>query len=97
MAALARVHRRLHSLEDAEAVAFKRFLEELCREYGSILASEDRRTRVIVVEGCDARLPAATAIPLSLIVNEFITNAAKHGHGTITVRLEETPQGGHLL
>ena len=97
VATLARVHWRLHSLDDAKAVAFKQFLEELCREYGSMLASEDRRSQAIVVEGCDARLPAATAIPLSLIVNEFITNATKHGRGTITVRLEERPEGGHLL
>ena len=30
-------------------------------------------------------------------MNELITNAAKHGQGVITVRLEETPEGGHLL
>lgn len=97
VAAIARVHRRLHSLDGAVDIAFKKFLSELCREYGSILASEGRRDRSIVVEGCDARLPAATAIPLSLIANELITNAAKHGRGTITVRLEERPESGHLL
>lgn len=36
-------------------------------------------------------------MPLSLIVNELITNAAKHGGGTITVRLEEPPKGGFIL
>lgn len=97
VATIARVHRRLHSLDGAKTVDFKDFLHELCREYSSMLASEHRRSQSIVVEGCDARLPAATAIPLSLIVNELITNAAKHGRGVITVRLEETPGGGHLL
>lgn len=97
VATLARVHRRLHSLDSEEAVSFKQFLDELCREYGSMLASEGRRKQAIVVEGCDARLATATAIPLSLIVNEFITNAAKHGHGIITVWLEERPEGRHLL
>ena len=97
VATLARVHRRLHSLDSEEAVAFKEFLDELCREYTSMLASEDRRKQAIVVEGCDTNLPAATAVPLSLIVNELITNAAKHGQGVITVRLEQTPEGGHLL
>jgi two-component sensor histidine kinase len=97
VATIARVHRRLHSLDDAVSVAFKQFLDELCREYSSMLASEDRQKQTIVVEGCDIKLPAATAIPLSLIANELITNAAKHGHGTITVRLEETADGGHLL
>jgi two-component sensor histidine kinase len=97
VATLARVHRRLHSLDNVKTVNFRQFLDELCREYGSMLTSKDRGVRRIVVEGCDPRLPAATAIPLSLIVNELITNAAKHGSGAITVRLEETPEGGHLL
>ena len=97
VATIARVHRRLHSLDGAETVAFGDFLHELCREYSSMLASEDRRNQSIVVESSGARLPAATAIPLSLIVNELITNAAKHGRGEITVRLEDTPEGGHLL
>lgn len=97
VATLARVHRRLHALDGQEAVAFKPFLQELCGEYRSILASEDRRRQTIVVEGADASLPARTAVPLSLIVNELITNAAKHGEGIITVRLEEPPDGGHLL
>ncbi len=34
----ARVHRPLYSLDDTEAVAFKRFLDELCREHGSMPA-----------------------------------------------------------
>ena len=97
VATLARVHRRLHALDGQGAVAFKPFLQELCGEYRSILASDDRREQTIVVEGADASLPAKTAVPLSLIVNELITNAAKHGGGIITVRLEAPPKGGLLL
>jgi two-component sensor histidine kinase len=97
VATLARVHRRLHALDSEKTVAFKPFLQELCAEYRSILASDDRRKQTIVVEGADASLPARTAVPLSLIVNELITNAAKHGGGLITVQLEEPSQGGLLL
>ncbi|WP_425066925.1 sensor histidine kinase [Reyranella sp.] len=97
VATLARVHRRLHALDSEKTVAFKQFLRELCGEYGSMLASEDRCKQTIVVEGCEANLPASIAVPLSLIVNELITNAAKHGVGVITVRLEGLPEGGHLL
>ena len=97
VATLARVHRRLHALDGEKTVAFKRFLQELCAEYRSMLASDDRRNQTIVVEGCDASLPATTAVPLSLIVNELITNAAKHGGGIITIRLEELPEGGLRL
>jgi len=97
VATVARVHRRLHALDGQESVAFKPFLQELCGEYGSMLASDDRRKQTIVVESADARLPAKTAVPLSLIANELITNAAKHGQGVITVRLEEPREGGHSL
>lgn len=97
VATIARVHRRLHSIDGADEVAFKNFLDELCGEYSSLLAAQERRNQGIVVEGEEARLPAATAIPLSLIANELITNAAKHGRGAITVRLEAPPEGGHLL
>lgn len=97
VATIARVHRRLHSIDGADDVAFKNFLDELCAEYSALLVTEDRCNRGIVVEGDEARLPAATAIPLSLIANELITNAAKHGRGGITVRLEAPPGGGHLL
>ena len=97
VATIAGIHRRLHSLDGEKTVAIRAFLDELCREYGSMLAL-DERGQSIVVEGCEAWLPAATAIPLSLIVNELITNAAKYGHGVITVRLEETAgDGGYVL
>jgi two-component sensor histidine kinase len=97
VATLARIHRRLHALDSEKTVAFKPFLQELCAEYRSILASDDSRKQTIVVEGADASLPARTAVPLSLIVNELITNAAKHGGGLITVQLEEPAEGEHLL
>ena len=97
VATIARIHSRLHSLDGQEAVAFKRFIDELCHDYSAMLIAEDRRNQGIVVEGVEARLPAATAIPLSLITTELITNAAKHGQGAITVRLEAPAEGGHVL
>jgi two-component system, sensor histidine kinase PdtaS len=98
VATIARIHSRLHSLDGLEAVAFKRFIDELCHDYSAMLIAEDRRNQGIVVEGVEALLPAATAIPLSLITTELITNAVKHGRGAITVRLEAPAEGGgHVL
>ena len=97
VATIARIHSRLHSLDGLEAVAFKRFIDELCHDYSAMLTGEDRRNQGIVVEGVEFRLPAATAIPLSLIATELITNAVKHGRGAITVRLEAPAEGGHVL
>ena len=113
VATVARIHRRLHSLDGVAAVAFKQFIDELCHDYSAMLTAEDRRNQgIIVVEGVEVRLPAAIAIPLSLITTELITNAVKHGggkhgggkhgggkngRGAITVRLEALAEGGHVL
>ena len=97
VATIARIHRRLHSLDGVAVVAFKRFIDELCHDYSAMLSAEDRRNQGIAVESVEARLPAATAIPLSLIATELITNAAKHGRGAITVRFEAPAAGGHVL
>ena len=51
----------------------------------------------IVVEGAQIEIPAALGVPLGFIVNELITNAAKHGQGNVTVNLETTPELGHCL
>ena len=87
VATVGRVHRRLHSIDGVQTVAFKQYLEDLCRDYSTMLSSEEP-DQVIVVEGIEIKLPTATAVPLSFIANELITNAAKYGKGRITVRLE---------
>ena len=48
--------------------------------------------RVIVVEGIEIKLPTVTAVPLSFIANELITNAAKYGKGRITVGWKPIPE-----
>jgi two-component sensor histidine kinase len=49
-----------------------------------------------VVEGANAEIPTAIAIPLGFIVNELITNSVKYAQGNITVRFETSPSG-HTL
>jgi two-component sensor histidine kinase len=51
----------------------------------------------VVVEGAQIEIPTALGVPLGFIVNELVTNAAKHAEGEITVRLETTPELGHCL
>lgn len=94
VATIERIHRRLHTNDRAQTVAFRKYLEEFCRDFSGILNSEDQ---VIRVEGAEVMLPAATAIPLGFIVNELVTNAVKYGKGNIRVRLDEEPGGGHVL
>jgi two-component sensor histidine kinase len=97
VAAIERVHRRLHALDGLTTVAFRKFLEDFCRDYCLMLSRDDRREQAIVVEGSEVDLPTATAIPLSFIVNELVTNAAKYGEGPITVRLDVDPGRGYAL
>lgn len=94
---IARMHRRLHSIDGTEVVAYENILEEPGGEYSALTTAEDRGDPRIIVEGDEIRLPAATAIPLSLIVNELIANAATHSRGVIAVRLEAPSKDGHVL
>jgi two-component sensor histidine kinase len=97
VATIGRMHRRLHYCDGVQSVAFKQFLDDLCRDFSTMLFSEQRLERGIVVEGIEVTLPSVTAIPLGFIVNELITNAAKYGKGRITVRLERNPEKGYAL
>jgi two-component system, sensor histidine kinase PdtaS len=96
VAALGRVHRRLHLLDHQDHVEFKRYLGHLCEDIEGLLFQESTGY-AIVVEAAEAEIPTAFAIPLGFILNELITNAAKYAEGHITVRFETTPPAAHLL
>jgi two-component sensor histidine kinase len=94
VATIERIHRRLHNNDGAQTVAFRKYLEEFCRDFSGIMKLEDQAIRV---EGAEVMLPAATAISLGFIVNELVTNAVKYGKGNIRVRLNGGPGGSHAL
>jgi two-component sensor histidine kinase len=94
--AIAGLHHHLHSMDGAPSVEFKPYLDRLCRDHSTMSMSEERPDQVIAVDAIELKLPTTIGIPLSLIVNELITNAIKHGRGRITVAL--APSGkGHAL
>ena len=97
VATIQRVHRRLHYLEGVQTVAFKQYLEDFCRDFSTMLSSEEDPERVIAVEGIEIRLPTTTATPLGFIVNELITNAAKYGKGHIAVAVETNLERGYAV
>ncbi len=97
IATIGRMHRRLHYCDGVQSVAFKQFLDDLCRDFSTMLSSEKGPQRGIVVEGAEITLPSITAIPLGFIVNELITNAAKYGEGRITISLEQHSGKGYAL
>jgi two-component system, sensor histidine kinase PdtaS len=93
VATIGGIHRRLRYHEDTRTVAFMPFLEGLCGDLSKMLTAQ----RSIVVEGIEANLPTATAIPLGFIVTELITNAAKHGDGAITAELQPNAERSYAL
>ncbi|MDP1966705.1 MAG: sensor histidine kinase [Reyranella sp.] len=95
--AIAGLHRHLHSMDDTGIVEFKPYLHELCRDHSTMSMSEHRPDLRIVVEGVELILPTTTGIPLSLIVNELVTNAIKHGRGRIMVKLERQSEKNYSL
>jgi two-component sensor histidine kinase len=89
VAAVAQVHRHFYAGEAAETSCIT-FLRRLCEDLASIL---DRKVEVYGDEG---NVPTTLIQPIGLLVNELVTNAAKHGKGTISVNYRRAA-GGQLL
>jgi two-component sensor histidine kinase len=96
VAALGRVHRRLHLLDHQDNVELKQYLQHLCADLSDLLCGESTGC-AIVVEGAAIKVPTEFAIPLGFVVNELITNSAKYAKGNTTVRLETTSPAHHSL
>lgn len=84
VAAIGKVHRRLHLLDHENDVEFKNYVLELCADLSCLLFQE-QGSRAVVVSGVPIRLPASFGIPLGLIVNELVTNSVKYSAGNIEV------------
>jgi two-component system, sensor histidine kinase PdtaS len=97
VAAIERIHQRLHHNDDAHTVAFKNYLESFSRDFSGIMNSGDGEKSAILVEGSEILIPASTAISLGFIVNELVTNAVKYGTGRVRIELETEPDGRHVV
>lgn len=78
VAAVAQVHRHFYT-DAAEYTSCIAFLRRLCADLESILG------RAIQVSGDEGDIPTTSVQPIGLLVNELVTNAAKHGRGLIEV------------
>ncbi len=89
VAAVAQVHRHFYT-EDAEKTSCIEFLRRLAADLETALG------RTITVQGDVGDVPTIWIQPIGLIVNELVTNAAKHGKGQIDL-LYEASRDGHAL
>lgn len=92
VAAIGRVHRHLHTLDNVKNVEFKQYLESLCSDLSGMTSSEGTEN-LLTVEGDVLWIPTVTGIPLAFIASELITNAIKYAKGKIAVQLESSGKG----
>ena len=78
VAAVARVHQNFYTEAEVEVSCID-FLRRLCLDLHGIVGTP------INVEGDEGQVPTERLQPIGLIVNELITNAAKHGAKQIDV------------
>ncbi len=81
VAAVAQVHRHFYA-EASEAMSCITFLRRLCGDLQTVVG------RTVAVSGDEGDVPTTSIQSIGLIVNELVTNAAKHGGGLIEVRYE---------
>jgi two-component sensor histidine kinase len=90
------VHGSLYQGGRREDIEFGAYLERLCERLGASVVDEDRVE--IAVETQPASVPLDQAVPLGIVVNELITNAAKYAYpapkrGVIRVRFGPASRG----
>jgi two-component sensor histidine kinase len=89
VAAVAQVHRHFARDASDEASCID-FLRRLCLDLSAVL------DRPVLVAGDQGNVPTTWIQPIGLLVNELVTNAAKHGAGPIKVAYAAV-EGAHKL
>lgn len=77
------VHDRLYRSGDMQTIEFSQYLRDLCNDLSDSVLQEEEGHRVKLHPECDRiRLSTDYASKLGLVINEFVTNAVKHGAST---------------
>ena len=88
VATVARVHRHFYIDEAVESTCALEYLKRLCGDLADVVDP----ARLTVV-GPPTPIPTTQVMPLGLIVNELVTNAAKHGATDISVEVAPFGRG----
>jgi two-component sensor histidine kinase len=76
------VHDRLYRSGDMRTIEFSQYLRDLCNDLADSVMQEEAGHRVKIESDCERiRVSTDIASKLGLVVNEFVTNAVKHGAG----------------
>jgi two-component sensor histidine kinase len=94
---VARVHDSLQQSEDVESVDLGETLRRLCDDLAAGVAGAAQRLDIEVEPGL--MVPSRTAVALSLVVTELVTNALKYAYdpgepGRVEVSVKGGPSGG---
>ena len=94
VAAIARVHEQLYRSSDIERFDIGRYIEAICKDLGASFS----QCEILVQAQPGIVISAARAISSALIVNELVSNAAKHaylgdGPGRVWVDVATTGDG----
>lgn len=93
--AIARVHQHIYLSDGAEGADCHDYLRRLCGDLSSFLG---RGEAGLTVEAVEAVISTREIVPVGLLVNELVTNAAKHGGGgAIRVSFAHGASGGYEL
>ncbi|MEQ1711611.1 MAG: histidine kinase dimerization/phosphoacceptor domain -containing protein [Hyphomicrobium sp.] len=74
--AVARAHERLYQTDDVEHLDIGRYIEQVCRDIDASVA----HCEIHIEAQHEVMIATDRAIPIALMVNELITNAAKHAY-----------------
>jgi two-component sensor histidine kinase len=84
-----------YSVRSSTDVSAQRLVESICTNAAAFFSKEVS----IGYEGTAGSLPKETAVPLALVLNELITNAAKHGandRGQVTINVGLSQHSGEI-
>ena len=85
-----------YSVHNSTDVRLEIFLEAVCANARDFLSDDDVSIKYEVTKGF---LPKETAVPLALVLNELLTNAAKHGandRGRVTINVGLRQRSGEI-
>jgi two-component sensor histidine kinase len=91
VAAIGRAHQHLHATDCSGLANCTDYIKRLCYDLWTIIGSE--YVQEVTVTGSELQVSPRHIVSIGLVVNELVTNAAKHGATRIQVALEKSAAG----